>query len=283
VSEPPAAGPGFTAPGFVGCYRHPERMTGINCQRCRRPICGECMTAASVGFQCPSCVSSGRASVRQPRTRFGATISPNGQRATVAVMTALVVIWVLDLVSRGLLDRLLVMSNFAVASGEFWRLLTAAFTSGGLFGLLMNLLVLWLVGRAMESALGAWRFVLLYLAAGLGGMTVFFLIAPFGGAAVGASSAVVGLLAANAVGKAKTGEDVRADIGLLVLLVLYAVLIGFSGFGWVGLVGGIAVGAVSGAILAYAPRDNRLVIQLVGMLAVVAACLAAVVLKITVF
>ena len=82
------------------------------------------------------------------------------------------------------------------------------------------------------------------------------------------------------IGKAKTGEDVRPDIGLLVLLVLYAVLVGFSSFGWVSLIGGIIVGGVSGAILAYAPRQNRMAIQLVGMLSLVAVCLGLVVAKI---
>ena len=64
----------------------------------------------------------------------------------------------------------------------------------------------------MEAALGTWRFVLLYLAAGLGGMTLFFLIAPWSSATIGATSAIVGLLAANAIGKAKSGEDIRGDI-----------------------------------------------------------------------
>ncbi|NUS28420.1 MAG: rhomboid family intramembrane serine protease, partial [Streptomyces sp.] len=26
-----------------GCYRHPDRETGIRCTRCERPICPECM------------------------------------------------------------------------------------------------------------------------------------------------------------------------------------------------------------------------------------------------
>ena len=64
---------------------------------------------------------------------------------------------------------------------------------------------------------------------------------------------------------------------------LFSVLVGFASFGWIGLIGGIAVGALSGAILAYAPRDNRLVIQLVGILGVVVVCFAAVVVKIAMF
>ena len=280
MNEPPAGGPGFAAPGFVGCYRHPDRMTGITCQRCQKPICGECMHTASVGFQCPRCVGAGRSQVRQPRTLFGASLAPRDGAATYALMALVGGVWVLDLITRGLVTQWLVMINVAVLQGEFWRVLTSAFVSGGLLGTLMNLLVLWLAGRAIEAALGGWRFVLLYLCAGLGGMTVFFLIAPWDAAALGAPAAIVGLLSANAIGKAKTGEDVRGDVSLLVLLVGYAVLVGFSSFGWLGLIGGIAVGALSGAILAYAPRQNRFVIQLVGLLGVALVCFGAVVAKI---
>ena len=94
---------------------------------------------------------------------------------------------------------------------------------------------------------------------------------------------MVGLLAANAVGKLKTREDIRADIGLLVLLVLYSVLITLSSMGWLTLIGGIAVGALVGYILAYAPRRNRSVIQIVGLLGVMLVCLVAVVAKIAFF
>ena len=281
MSAPPPAGPDFAAPGFVGCYRHPERMTGIKCQRCGRPICGECMQPASVGFQCPKCVTGAR--VRQPRTAFGAALRPGGGSMTKIIMVVLAVVYVLDLVTRGLIFGLLVMANDFVAMGQFWRLLTSALLSGTLIGLLMNLLVLWIAGRAIESELGGWRFAVLYLAAGLGGTTVFFLLGPAGGVVVTSGAAVVGLLAANAIGKLKTREDIRADIGLLVLLVLYSLLIGFSSMGWLSLIGGIAVGALVGYILAYAPRRNQSVIQIVGLLGVMLACLVAVVAKIAIF
>jgi len=191
-------------------------------------------------------------------------------------MAALSVVYLLDLVTGGLASGLLAMSNLAVSQGQFWRLLTSALVSGSLFGVLTNLLVLWLAGRAIEAELGAWRFGVLYLAAGLGGATLFFVLGPPFGVSIGASSAVIGLLAANTIGKLKNQEDVRPDIGLFVLLLLYALLVGFQSFGWLTLLGGIAVGALAGAVFAYAPRRNGGTVQVVGLLGVLLLCLVAV-------
>jgi membrane associated rhomboid family serine protease len=239
------------------------------------------MNAASVGFQCPKCVAAGRSTGRAPRTAFGGYAQSAGRgTATKVLMGVLGAVYLLNLVSGNLVLGLLVLSNSAVYNGQFWRLLTYGFTSAGLLGLAMNLLVLWLAGRAMEAALGSWRFVALYVAAGLGGATLSFAVGPIGLAAVGGSSAVIGLLAANAIVKRRGGEDIRPDVGLLVLLVLYSVLVGFSSFGWIGLLGGIAVGALVGAVLAYAPRDRRTPIQVFGLLGVVLLCLLVVVAKI---
>lgn len=276
TAEP--TGPDFAAPGFEACYKHPDRQTGIACQRCGRPICGECMHPASVGFQCPRCVGAGRASVREPRTRFGARMTADGGSATKAVMVALAVVYVTNLVSRGFVVSWLIMWNPSVAGGELWRLLTSGLVSGSLLGLVMNLLVLWLAGRAIESEVGPARFLAIYFAGTLGGSTLFFLLGPADGATLGAASAVVGLLAANAIGKRKSGEDVRGDVGLFVVLVLYSLVVGFASFGWLTMIGGILVGALAGVVLAYAPRSNRTAAQVVGLLAVVLVCLVAVVL-----
>jgi membrane associated rhomboid family serine protease len=274
TAEP--TGPDFAAPGFAACYRHPDRQTGIACQRCGRPICGECMNPASVGFQCPRCVGAGRAGVREPRTRFGARVTPGGGVATKGVMVALAVVYVTDLVTRGLVLSWLIMWNPSVAAGELWRLLTSGLVSGGLLGLVMNLLVLWLAGRAIESEVGPARFLAIYFAGTLGGSTLFYLLGPANGATLGAASAVVGLLAANAIGKRKGGEDIRGDVGLFVILVLYALVVGFASFGWLTMIGGILVGALAGVVLAYAPRNNRSAAQVVGLLAVVVVCVVAV-------
>ena len=282
MTQAPGPGPGFTAPGG-SCYRHPERTTGISCQRCKRPICGECMNPASVGFQCPKCVTSGRAGVRQPRSAFGAVLRPGSGNTTYLLMGALGAVWLLGLVSRGIVTRMLIMSSELVALGEFWRLFTAALTSSGLFATLMNLLVLWIAGRTIESELGRWRMLALFFASGLGGTTLLFLLAPSAAFGFGGSAAVIGLLAANSIFKYKAREDVRADIGLFLLLIGFSVLVGFYSFGWLILVGGLLVGALVGAVLAYAPRENRSTVQVVGLLGVMLLCLAAVTAKLVLF
>ena len=86
----------------------------------------------------------------------------------------------------------------------------------------------------------------IYFAATLGGSTLFYLLGPDDGATLGAAPAVVGLLAANAIGKRKSGEDVRGDVGLFVILVLYSLVVGFASFGWLTMIGGILVGALAG-------------------------------------
>ena len=112
---------------------------------------------------------------------------------------------------------------------------------------------------------------------------MLFVFGPYSSGGYGAASAVIGLLAANAIFKQKMREDVRADIGLFVLLILYSILIGFRSFGWLMLIGGIVVGALVGVVLAYAPRRNRSTVQVVGLLGVIMVCLLAVAVKLTIF
>ncbi|WP_017672560.1 rhomboid family intramembrane serine protease [Blastomonas sp. AAP53] len=74
---------------------------------------------------------------------------------------------------------------------------TSAFLHAGLFHLAMNMLLLVVVGRVVEAALGSERFVLLYAAGIAGAAAVHYLVDPLSTTpVVGASGAISALLAA---------------------------------------------------------------------------------------
>src|SRR5699024_8604723 len=133
-------------PTYPPCYRHPQRPTGITCQRCGRPICGECMVPASVGFHCPDCISghSGGPRPRVARRHLGARLRRGGMPTTYVLIGVTVLLTLVDLVTR-LPGALLSLSTFAVADGQLWRVFTYTLLSSFPFGLIMNGLVLYLI------------------------------------------------------------------------------------------------------------------------------------------
>lgn len=38
------------------CYRHPDRETGLRCNRCGKPICAKCARRVPTGYRCPDCI-----------------------------------------------------------------------------------------------------------------------------------------------------------------------------------------------------------------------------------
>ena len=38
------------------CYVHPNRETGLRCNRCERPICADCAVLTPTGYRCRECV-----------------------------------------------------------------------------------------------------------------------------------------------------------------------------------------------------------------------------------
>jgi len=96
------------------------------------------------------------------------------------------------------------LSNEGISHGYVWQYLTFQFLHLGRTHFLFNMLGLFFLGRAIESIVGAKRFIVLYVASGLVGgafQTLLGLLFPniFGLPVVGASAGVLGLLAALAV------------------------------------------------------------------------------------
>jgi membrane associated rhomboid family serine protease len=77
-------------------------------------------------------------------------------------------------------------------SGQWWRLVTATFLHIGIFHFLLNMLVLWDVGRFVERLVGLWGFLVVYLLAGFVGSLASVLWNPTVVSA-GASGSVFGL------------------------------------------------------------------------------------------
>ena len=98
--------------------------------------------------------------------------------------------------ARVAIDLGFVPSAFGSGSEVPWAtLLTSMFLHGGLAHLGGNLLFLWIFGNNVEDLLGPGRFLLFYLAAGLGGHLAHWASAPGSTIpTVGASGAISGIL-----------------------------------------------------------------------------------------
>src|SRR5919108_2303555 len=153
------------------CYRHPDRVTGLSCSECGRPICTECMTMAPVGIRCPE--HSGR---RQGVQRVGqgvrrASFEGVGAKVTRTLIGINVAVYIAELATgggvngigskiyeKGVLIATAVDRNghlIGVAHGDWWRLITAAFLHYGPFHLLMNMLALYWFGTLLEQRIGS--------------------------------------------------------------------------------------------------------------------------------
>jgi membrane associated rhomboid family serine protease len=291
VSTPSDAGTGGDE--VPTCYRHPGRETYVSCVRCGRHACPDCMRSASVGQQCVECVGEGARSTRQPRTTFG------GRPATGAVVTWTLVainvaIFLVTWVRPGIVTDLEMLGYASyvqggpphgVAAGEWYRLITSAFLApatglGGLgfLDILFNMWALVFVGPSLEGLLGRVRFLAVYLLSALGGAVMFYYLAPPYSAAVGASGAIFGLFGAWFVVSRRLRLDTR---GIVVLIGINLALSFFfhNAIAWQDHIGGLLTGALLTAAYVYAPRQNRVAVQVAATVAVVALIAVAIVVR----
>jgi membrane associated rhomboid family serine protease len=102
------------------------------------------------------------------------------------------------------ISKYLALSLVGLGEGYVWQLITFQFLHGGLVHLLLNCWGLYVFGRAVEEALGPRSFLLLYFSGGvLGGLCqmvgAMIWSSHLGGAVVGASAGLFGLIAAYAM------------------------------------------------------------------------------------
>lgn len=177
------------------CYRHPDRPTGVTCQRCDRLVCGQCAQQASVGVHCPECTRSNKQKVYTSRTLPGSDVL-----VTKVLMGLNIVAFVVSLGFGATIQG--AGGSFAAELGtwgpgiaennEFWRIVTGGFGHFGIFHLGVNMFSLWVLGRQLEQALGPKLFTTGYLVSLLGGSFGALLLSP-NALTMGASGAIFGL------------------------------------------------------------------------------------------
>jgi rhomboid protease GluP len=89
-------------------------------------------------------------------------------------------------------------ANFGPATqdGEWWRLGTAMFLHFGVIHLCLNAVSLWEAGQLVERMYGRWRFIIIYLSAGLFGNLLSLVVQGNEAVSGGASGAIFGIYGA---------------------------------------------------------------------------------------
>ncbi len=261
------------------CYRHPDRETGLSCSECDRPICYECMTPAPVGIRCPEHSGKPQGLQRVTHTARALSTDSGGGYVTKALVAIMVGIFLLELAAGGTLsgtgNRIYydgALYGPAVAAGDWWRLISAAFLHYGPIHLGMNMLALWWFGQPLEHALGRGRFLLLFLVSGLAGSAGALLVTPLA-ATVGASGAIFGILGAALIME-RQGAMVFGGQAMTMIVINLVFTFAVGGISIGGHLGGLAGGALCMLALSRFRRANVLQISsfvAVGVLSVALA------------
>jgi membrane associated rhomboid family serine protease len=253
------------------------------------------MNSAAVGFQCPSCVKEGSRTTRQARTPYGGTRVADPRITTFVLIGINVAVWVLVQATGNrtstLLDKLSLLPASAlyrasdgsvvqvtgVSDGAWWQIITSVFTHQEVLHIGFNMLALYFLGPMLEQVLGRARFLALYLVSGIAGSAAIMLFADPHSQSLGASGAIFGLMGALAVIALKVHGQVQTILMWIGLNLVFTFTVG--GISWQAHIGGLVTGALLGAVMVYAPRKNRGLVQWSATGAVLAVALGLIVVR----
>jgi membrane associated rhomboid family serine protease len=150
--------------------------------------------------------------------------------------------------------------NGAILNGEVWRLFTSIFLHTDILHIALNMLMLFFIGRAVEIYFGPWRYLAIYILAGIGGGILFLFVAPPTAAIVGASGAIFGIFGALGVfyiaNRRSMGAYAGGAIGQWFMWLAINIVFNFnSGVGLYIYLGGIVIGMIVSYVLL--PRAKR--------------------------
>lgn len=244
------------------CYRHPDRATRLSCSECGRPICVECSRDAAVGQKCPECA----APVGRNRVIDARNIRRVDRSTTPVTWTLIAVNLAIFLIGR--IDPATGQDFFIngaqykplIDDGEVWRVFTAMFLHANITHIGFNMWALYLFGPSLERRFGSASFAALYLAAGLGGASLYQAIGRTE-PAIGASGAIFGLMGALIAATYRqrhtpAGRAVFSQLVLLLVINMSLPLV-VASIAWEAHLGGLVAGLAITAAWDKVPYSGR--------------------------
>ena len=249
------------------CYRHPDRETGVSCQRCERFICVDCSSPGAIGFLCPE---DARDRVKIQKAAFQK--SPISAAPITLVLIAVnIVVYVAQLLSPEF-DYFIGYSNQSFdPNNSLAQIVMSSFahSTSSFTHILFNMYSLFVLGTLLEPMLGKLRFLVLYSLSIFGGGLGFLLLAN-PGYVIGASGAVFGLMGAYLVFLVV----MKLNAGQMYIIIGLNLVLGFlPGIAWEAHVGGLVVGAAVGYVLVATRNHIKPTVQTISLVGIGVALL----------
>ncbi len=226
------------------CYRHPDRETGVSCQRCDRFICVDCSSPGAIGFLCPE---DAKDRVKIKKATFQKSLVSSAP-ITFILIAINILVFVAQLLSPEF-DYFIGYSNAPFdPDNSLAQILMSSFahSTSSFTHILFNMYSLFVLGTLLEPMLGKIRFLTLYAFSIFGGGLGFLILSTQFGSVVGASGAVFGLMGAYLVFLIV----MKLNAGQMYIIIGLNLVLGFlPGIAWEAHVGGLVVGAAVGYVL----------------------------------
>jgi membrane associated rhomboid family serine protease len=203
------------------------------------------------------------------RTRYALSQQP-GLVTNVLIAINVIIYLVMAILSRSIVELpqdILVQfgaqyTPLIQQTGQYWRIFTAMFIHFSLIHVGLNMLSLFLIGRVVELFYGKWRYLVIYLGAGILGGIVTYFLEP-NALAAGASGAIFGVFGALGVfyivNRRALGAYGPGAIGQWIFWLGLNLIWGFStpGIGILDHIGGLIAGILLAIILIPRQRIRR--------------------------
>jgi len=252
------------------CYRHPDRETGVSCQRCERFICVDCSSPGAIGFLCPE---DSKDRVKIQKASFQKSLF-SAAPITMTLIGINVLVYAAQLLIPGLTYSLRYSNVGSITDEGSWlRVFTSGFahSDSQITHILFNMYSLFVLGTLLEPMIGKIRFLVLYFMSIFGGGLGFLVLSTSFGSVVGASGAVFGLMGAYLVFLVK----MKLNAGQMYIIIGINLFVGFlPGIAWEAHVGGLVVGAAVGYVLVSTRDRMKQNIQTLSLIAISIALLA---------